>query len=168
MPTTRERIKSRTRCGMRKMLPITILAMGLLYMNQTTAQQAQNTSFEGCETPQLQIGVRDAVIIDSPTLTIIAMSEESGAKADFSSKDAPKVIVYPNPVRNELTVATSSENPVKRTVFQGLDQKTFGVRIARKTENTVTYSVAHLPTGTYIVRIFFRNGTSLTKKIIKL
>ncbi|MGA9637645.1 T9SS type A sorting domain-containing protein [Flavobacterium sp.] len=78
--------------------------------------------------------------------------------ADFQS--ANTIGVYPNPVKNQLTINASST--IDATIIYDILGKP-----VLSSVNSNSIDVSALNSGTYIVKVILDNGSSSTKKIIK-
>jgi phenolic acid decarboxylase len=73
---------------------------------------------------------------------------------------ADQIKMYPNPVRNELTVNTTSE--ISKVIITNTLGKVVGNTVYSKTINT-----SNLSKGMYFVTFVNADGTKSTQKLIK-
>ncbi len=82
----------------------------------------------------------------------LSTAETDNRQADIS--------VYPNPGEDRVTLKSKEE--IKKITVNSLDGKT-----VLTAENNRSIDISGLPKGVYILQGTFRNGTSVSKKIIK-
>jgi hypothetical protein len=72
--------------------------------------------------------------------------------------------VYPNPVTDLFYIGTTAQNTIKEV--QLLDIKGTQVQVWKKAQPS--YSIQHIPAGSYNIRVITANGTIQTLSLIKL
>ncbi len=130
------------------------------YKNGVAIANAINISFTATETG-----------VYSVKTTVDNCTSESSADlalvitGDISPQASPGLIIYPNPVRNIVFVKLQGGDRNKQaemTVYdingKLLDQMTFG-------SGEISFSVAHYPTGSYIVKVVHRDKTYVARFI---
>ncbi len=77
----------------------------------------------------------------------------------------PKITLYPNPVKERITIKTSNNSRGFRATIYSI----LGVKIKSFTQNELekTYDFSNYKSGTYILKVETENGTSL-HKILKI
>lgn len=99
------------------------------------------------------------IVTNTTSTTVVALNTVA-----FDSEST--FVIYPNPVRNELTIAVENTNAINSiTIYNTLGQlvKTVGNQL----QNSITISVSELNSGTYFLSIETDKGKS-TQKFIKL
>lgn len=86
----------------------------------------------------------------------------------LSTKDIElekKVKLYPNPVRENLTIETPTELLEKVTIFNALGKKVKSIDFTKTSSRKVDFST--LGNGVYFIRLKSLDGNSILRKIIK-
>ncbi|MEG0926663.1 T9SS type A sorting domain-containing protein [Chryseobacterium sp.] len=91
--------------------------------------------------------------------TVSYLETEVLSTIDLDSKKA-EISVYPNPSTDFITLG--SKEDIKKVSISSLDGK-----VALKAENPTNINISKLPKGVYILHGEFKNGASVSKKIIK-
>lgn len=85
---------------------------------------------------------------------------------DFASLDT-SISIYPNPSKNEITIAAINELQLQTTTIFDINGKQVKT-IQMNGLSTKTISINELPSGIYFAKIQSESGKNTTKKIIKL
>lgn len=121
----------------------------------TMAIQTNNALSGGGQNIYGQIGVDS--VSDITALTGVGCSMLAVDIADFK-----KFEIYPNPVKQQLNIASTNGAMVQKIVVADISGKVIITQI----ENFTNIDVAHLQAGIYFVRLF-SGDTCQTNKIIK-
>ncbi len=93
---------------------------------------------------------------------------DNGIDEDCSGSDLYLLTkIYPNPVRDELTIHFAHEGTKDLLIYNAAGQS-FGARQLQFIANVATVSLADLAPGVYILRISGRDGDAVVHKIVKL
>lgn len=91
--------------------------------------------------------------------TVSYLDEEVLSTIDLEGKK-PEISIYPNPSSDFINL--NSTEAVKKVVITSMDGRT-----VLTLENSRLIDVSSLPKGTYLLRGELKNGTSISRKIIK-
>ncbi|MBK8704102.1 MAG: T9SS type A sorting domain-containing protein [Saprospiraceae bacterium] len=93
---------------------------------------------------------------------------DNGIDEDCSGSDLYLLTkIYPNPVRDELTIHFAHEGTKDLLIYNAAGQS-IGARQLQFIANVATVSLADLAPGVYILRISGRDGDAVVHKIVKL
>lgn len=98
----------------------------------------------------------DGCEADSETLEAIGVSDNVNEFSDG-------VVIYPNPVEDQLTI--EAEDLQRVIIYNQLGQQVASID---KTQPDLTISTSKYLSGVYFLQIIFNNGTTINKTIVKL
>jgi len=93
------------------------------------------------------------------------LSVVEGATLETNSYENSVFTMYPNPVKNNITIAINTANPVEFTTAEIYDLT--GRRVQLTAVNNLNINVDDLSTGTYILKLTDSNNKNYTQKFIK-
>lgn len=86
-------------------------------------------------------------------------------EAITAEKDLDGIVVYPNPVENELTIFTNNNEIFGITLFGVNGQRVYKQNV-ENTQLEHTINLSHLSKGMYVLRLFMRDDTE--EKLFKI
>lgn len=93
------------------------------------------------------------------------LSVVEGSTLGINSYENSVFTMYPNPVKNNITIAINTANPVEFTTAEIYDLT--GRRVQLTAVNNLNINVDDLSTGTYILKLTDSNNKNYTQKFIK-
>jgi hypothetical protein len=93
------------------------------------------------------------------------LSVVEGSTLGVNSYENSVFTMYPNPVKNNITIAINTANPVEFTTAEIYDLT--GRRVQLTAVNNLNINVDDLSTGTYILKLTDSNNKNYTQKFIK-
>ena len=112
------------------------------------------------ESQQSSPSLNSSGLIDPPSTTI-----RSGPKGNGGIPPSKSIIIYPNPVQNELTFTTTNKFVNEYNIFNSMGFLQISQIITPT--NTATINVASLTAGNYILKLNLGNGQQLSIQFIK-
>ena len=85
------------------------------------------------------------------------------SEGDFQSLNVDKLITYPNPAREVVTISSKIKNIKTITLFDILGQQ---IKVVQADSQEVTIDVAHLASGLYMAKVLTETGVGSIKLIV--